>query len=526
MTRTETFCSPRVLEVLAHKVHQHLGLDFSGERRTDLLRRLQLLAMEQQVEDLGSWLQALAFADWDATQVQALIPVFTVGETYFRRDAEALDWLARQHLGPLLARRRASGQRSLRLWSAGCCTGEEAYSLLFLLDELLGREGGSWSLELLASDINTAFLARAEQGLYGANAFRRNENVFRRRYFQAEGHMWRVRPAWRGRIRFMPYNLADGRQPCPMQGADLILCRNVLMYFSPSRAAAALRRLLGSLSPDGLLLLSAVEAGIATQAGFDGVWAGCNYALASSALASSARRDVRTAGGAASGVGPLPMVPSPIWTAAVPTGNPARNEAHPDEIAAAIERVEPTAAQADEPEAMPERLWQQAQQAQHSGHYQVAREALRGYLACAGLSRAQQHQACLQMAHCWADQQRIEEAQDWLQRALALDPCSALAYWLQALLAQQSGDNPAALQALQRVLYLEPDFVLGYFLQARLLSARGCSRAGDKALRICRQLLQEQGEDTPVPQGDGISCAQLLRVCEQLLEERNACPSP
>lgn len=515
MTRTETSCSPRVLEVLAHKVHQHLGIDFSAERRPDLLRRLQLLAMEQHIEDFSGWLQALAFADWDAAQVQALIPGFTVGETYFRRDAEALEWLARQHLGPLLARRRQAGQRSLRLWSAGCCTGEEAYSLLFLLDELLGREADSWSLELLASDINTAFLARAEQGLYGANAFRRNDSAFRRRHFQAEGRLWRVRPAWRGRIRFIPYNLADGLQPCPMQGADLILCRNVLMYFSPPRAAAVLHRLLGSLSRDGLLLLSAVEAGIATQAGFTGTWAGCNYALASAAPGA-----VRPAGGT-----PAETGPAPGWVPAEATAPPARKIPRP--VAVVLSQpAEPTPAHADARAAGPEQLWQQAQRALSSGHHPAARETLRSYLACAGLSRAQQHLACLQMARSWADQQQLDEAQDWLQRALALEPASMLAHWLQAQLAQQRGENQAALLALQRVLYLEPDFILGYFLQSRLLSASGRARASDKALRVCRQLLKEQGDDTPVPQGDGMSCAQLLRLCEQLLEERNACPSP
>lgn len=516
MTRTEAACSPRVLEVLAHKVHQHLGIDFSAARRPDLLRRLQLLAMEQHIEDLGGWLQALAFADWDAAQVQALIPGFTVGETYFRRDAEALDWLARQHLGPLLERRRQAGQRCLRLWSAGCCTGEEAYSLLFLLDELLGREGASWSLELLASDINMAFLARAEQGLYGSNAFRRNESAFRSRYFQAEGRLWRVRPAWRGRIRFVPYNLADGLRPCPMQGADLILCRNVLMYFSPPRAAAVLHRLLGSLSRDGLLLLSAVEAGIATQAGFNGSWAGCNYALGS-----DTRRGVRPAGNRAGPVwGAQPAAP-PVWPVAGATADLPRTAPPPPSTS-----PEPLTAQADERATTPEQLWLQAQQALGSGQRQAARETLQDYLTCAGLSRTQQHQACLQIAQSWADQQQLEEAEDWLQRALALEPGSAMAYWLQALLAQQEGDNHAALLALQRVLYLEPEFILGYFLQARLLHALGRSRASDKALRVCRQLLEEQSEEAPVPHGDGMSCAQLLRLCEQLLKERSACPSP
>ncbi|MNQ32333.1 putative biofilm formation methyltransferase WspC [compost metagenome] len=516
MQRTEARCSPRLLAALNHKVHQHLGMDFSGPRGGDLLRRLQLLALELQVADLESWLQQLAFADWDAALVQTLIPAFSVGETYFRRDAEALDWLAVNHLDPLLARRRQAGQRRLRLWSAGCCTGEEAYSLLFLLDRLLGAERDSWTLELLASDINAAFLARAEQSLYGANAFRRNEAAFRSQHFEAEGRLWRVRPAWRGRIRFIQYNLADGLHACPMQGADLILCRNVLMYFSPTRAASVLHRLLGCLDRDGLLLLSAVEAGIATQAGFNGFWAGCNYALSSSAGSAT--------------VPALATVPanvaarqdsSPATTTSVAGGQaPGPRRAEP----AVVDRVWPRVDRADAG-APSEGFWQQAHRSLDAGEYAAAREALLAYLACAGLSHAQQHQACLLLARSWADQQHIDEAQDWLQRALLLDPGSLMGYWLQALLAQQSGDIPAALLALQKVLYLDPGFILGYFLQARLLRVQGRGQASDKALQVCRQLLGEQDEKALVAQGDGMSCAQLLRLCEQLLEEQHPCPN-
>ncbi|WP_372876225.1 CheR family methyltransferase [Pseudomonas sp.] len=520
MQRNDARCSPSLLAALNHKVHQHLGMDFSGPRAADLLRRLQLLALELQITDLEPWLQHLAFADWDASLVQTLIPVFSVGETYFRRDAEALDWLAVNHLGPLLARRRQAGQRSLRLWSAGCCTGEEAYSLLFLLDRLLGAERDSWTLELLASDINAAFLARAEQSLYGANAFRRNEAAFRSQHFQAEGRLWRVRPAWRGRIRFIQYNLADGLHACPMQGADLILCRNVLMYFSQTRAASVLHRLLGCLDRDGLLLLSAVEAGIATQAGLNGFWAGCNYAL--NASSSSPRR-----GAPSLDSGPADRATdlgrAPPATPAVAGGQlPEPPRAAP---AVVVEQPWPPLSRTDAG-ATSDAFWEQAQRALDAGQYAAAREALLAYLACAGLSHAHQHQACLLLARSWADQQCLDEAQDWLQRALLLDPGSVMGYWLQALLAQQSGDIPAALLALQKTLYLDPGFILGHFLQARLLRVQGRGRASDKALQVCRQLLGEQDEQALVPQGDGMSCAQLRRLCEQLQEEQHPCPSP
>lgn len=515
MPELERRSSPQLLQALVHKVHQHLGLDFSAERSAELLRRLQLLAVEQQAEDPHEWLQHLAFAEWDAALVQSLVPVFSVGETYFRRDAPTFDWLAQEHLASLIARRRQSGQRSLRLWSAGCCTGEEAYSLLFLLDDLLGSERNSWTIELIASDISKQFLARAEQAVYGSNAFRRNETVFRQRYFEAEGRSWRVRQQWRGRIRFIQYNFMDELPSSLCSGVDLLLCRNVLMYFSTQHAPRVLKRLLGSLDPEGLLLLGAVEASIATQAGLSGSWAGCNYALRGSALATARsaleRGPLGQAGSAPQADSELlqrrPAAPIKLPPANLPLPPPSPEP----QAAVAINSTD---------------YWQQAQHALSAQQYAQAREALQAYLACTGLSRSQQQQACLLLARSWADQQHLEQAQQWLQRALQLQPDDAMAYWLQAQLAQHQGEQADALGALHKALYLEPDFILAHFLQAQLLAAQGQRQGSARALRICRQLLQAQDAEALVPHGEGISCAQLLRLCEQLMQEADACPSP
>lgn len=501
MDLIEPICSARVLEVLLHKVHQHLGLDFSGARRSELLRRFRLLALEQGQADLPVWLETLAFAEWDEAQVQALTPVFTVGETYFRRDAEAFDWLARQHLGPLIARRRERGYRHLRIWSAACCTGEEAYSLLFLLDDLLGKDRSNWSIELFASDLNQGFLDRAEQGRYGQNAFRRNEDEFRHRYFQAEGRYWRVRPAWRGRIRFFRHNLVQGRLPNSEKGLaelDLILCRNVLMYFSSEQSAGALRRLFSCLAAEGLLLLSAVEAGLATQAGFAGFWAGSNYAL---------RPGNRLPPRPAVEPSPPPRVEQAFqWQPLVPPQAQKR------------EPVPTPVALGETAERTSEIRWRQARQALEQGRHPQGRQALLDYLASTGLTQAERHQACLLMVRSWADEQRGDEAEPWLQRALALDPTSAGAHWLAAMLAQQAGDELVAVTELQKVLYLDPEFILAHFHLARLLRGGGQRPASARALRNCRELLARQPPEASVPQGDGLSCAQLLRLCEQLME--------
>ena len=504
--KSSAHCSQRLLDALSHKVHQHLGMDFSGARQAELIRRLTGLAQAQEDADVDSWLTELAFADWNASRIQTLVPAFSVGETYFRRDAEAFDWLAEHHLKPLLARRRSEGQRHLRLWSAACCTGEEAYGLLFLIDSLLGAERKSWTVELLATDINEDFLVRARTGTYGRSAFRGDDDAYRQRYFEPHGSRWRVRAAWHGRIRFARFNLADGRLACPMPGADLILCRNVLMYFSAARAASSLRRLLAGMGEDGVLMLTSVEAAIATQAGLSGRIAGSNYALCKQAPAAAQRTRNE-----------LPRTTSRLNAVAKPALRlhlPAR-PSQPKTAVAVPRKTHENRVESQSPDS-----WALAEQALAAGNPQAARDALRSYLDSPDLPPALRHRACLLVAQSWANEQNIEAANEYLQQALATGVNSPQAYWLLALLEQQFGHDEAAIRALQKALYLEPGFILAYFLQARLLKAGGHMQASRKALQVCRQLLAEQDANYPVPHSDGMSAAQLLRLCDQLQDER------
>lgn len=481
-------CSSKLIDALVHKVHRHLGMDFSGTRRADLLRRLRSLTQEP----CENWLEELAFAEWDAAVVQSLVPAFSVGETYFQRDASAFDWLAAEQLTPLLRQRRQEGHRRLRLWSAACCTGEEAYGLLFLVDGLLGAERSSWQVNLLATDINDGFLSRARAGVYGRNSFRGDDQGFRDHYFEGRGNGWQVKAPWRERICFERFNLITEAREASIQGVDVILCRNVLMYFSPAQARSALRRLLDSLAPEGVLLVSSVEAGIATDAGLSGTHAGSNYALRPSsagvkrhfippptALVEARRPRVRPI------KRPVVIKHSPSITGQPSASDGPRSPVRPQ---AAVDLL------GDELEAS---------------------------ILGSGLDTVQRHQACLRLARHRADRNDLKQARKWLDCALELDSRAPAAYWLLALLEDQIGRVEAALQALRKVLYLDQDFIIAYFLRARLLKAKGQPRASAKALQACRRLLQSLPEEAEVEHADGLSSGRLLELCDNL-ERREA----
>ncbi|EFH13504.1 CheR methyltransferase, SAM binding domain protein, partial [Pseudoroseomonas cervicalis ATCC 49957] len=196
-------------------------------------------------------------AEWAALEAE-----ITIGETFFFRYAEQFAALQQTILPDILARRRE--ERRLRAWSAGCASGAEPYSLGILLRRMLGEALPDWRLSLLGTDLNEAALAMARRGQYSRWALRSlpAEELERDFLPGADGRSWLLRPQHRALVRFERQNLLgllDGTAPLEMDGFDLILCRNVLIYFHPEVVERLVRALAARLAEGGWLLLGHAE---------------------------------------------------------------------------------------------------------------------------------------------------------------------------------------------------------------------------------------------------------------------------
>lgn len=230
------------------------------------------------IEEYLSLLQSdtpLGVAEW-----KRLMPLVTNGESYFLRDTGQHDLLRACLLPELIERCRA--RRVLRVWSAGCSHGEEAYSLAILLDELLPaatRERDGWNVSVVGTDINEAAIEKARRGIYGAWSLRALSPAARVRYFQERSErcesseraehsvingrheLFEIKPSLRAGVTFRIVNLCDGSFPdaAELTDFDLILCRNVLIYFARETVALVLSRLADSLNAGGYLLTGHAE---------------------------------------------------------------------------------------------------------------------------------------------------------------------------------------------------------------------------------------------------------------------------
>lgn len=177
-------------------------------------------------------------------------------ETYFFRDRTPFDLLRDGPLRRLAAARAES--KTLRLWSAGCSTGQEAWSLAMLFADDALRWNG-WTIEIVGTDVSAAAIAQAEAGLYSQFEVQRGLSVreMLRWFEEAGGTRWRVIEPLRSRVRFEVRNITD---VAPRPGRfDILLCRNLLLYFSPERRRMAFDRLAEAMAPDGYMMLGAGE---------------------------------------------------------------------------------------------------------------------------------------------------------------------------------------------------------------------------------------------------------------------------
>lgn len=187
---------------------------------------------------------------------EALVEPLLNGETRFFRYPEAFDSLAKLALPEILARKSSESPRTLRLWSAGCSTGEEPYSIAISVCETVNCSGGGWNVHIVASDIRREPLDLAERGLYEESALAQVSPHLVQQYFVKVGRHFIVKPRVRNLVRFAPMNLA---RPVYLGRFDCIFCMDVLPHFSMAQRMALVQRLHCYLQPGGYLLLGQGE---------------------------------------------------------------------------------------------------------------------------------------------------------------------------------------------------------------------------------------------------------------------------
>ncbi|MDI1429113.1 CheR family methyltransferase [Polyangium sorediatum] len=247
--------SPQVFAILGALIEEKLGIHY-GPLDKDLLGdKIAMRAVEAGFDSLLDYYYYLRYDPAGEAEFDALADVLVVGETYLFREFDQLEALVRDVLLPLA---EAGGPRRPRIWSAACATGEEPYSIAMCLAD----RGLLHQVEIVASDLSTRSLAAARAGAYGPRALRSQVKVppFAWRFLQKNGERIVVSEEIRKAVDFRRINLLDGDSIGKLGFFDVIVCRNVLIYFQDSTARRVIDMLTGALLPSGALLVGVSES--------------------------------------------------------------------------------------------------------------------------------------------------------------------------------------------------------------------------------------------------------------------------
>lgn len=507
-------------QILFHKLQtlivEKIGLRVADRDRAGLDDALAGRQRTLGIDDVSVYIQLLERSDGSAQgEWGAFAALITNRESYFFRDVGQMDLLRRSILPELVEQARSQG-RKLRIWSAGCSTGEEAYSLAIIARELAGENGPE--VMVLGTDISPVSVETARRGLYGAWSFRMVDPALRDRYFHQQGNRWEIDRAIRGLVRFRLGNLTRevSASGAALEQFDLILCRNVFIYFDQESIGRTIAIFAGALRPGGYLLTGHAETSGVEMPGFearrfpdsiiyqrsDGATARPGGPGKSSAAGAQATRSDAAGGrtpespSARSTSTPPPVTRPRARGAGAPagTGRPASTGAAPPSVGSGSGTGSGSGSAPIAGDRLA-RLLEHAPAMLERGEYEeVIEEGSR--LIGEGHRGAP---LLLAVAAAHASRGEHDRAVALCNDALRLDPESHAAHVLLAQIAEDRGDLDEAARLLERLLYLAPRSVTAHVLLAEIERRRGRDARAGRLRAIAVDLLEGVPDRSPIP---------------------------
>jgi len=480
----ETPLSDAEFERFQQLTHERTGIFFGPRRRSELQRHVNKILKKQNTLNVNTLYQNLIKQDMNSPIWDLFIDTIIVGETYFFREKLLFQALHQNILPELIKKHQTD--KSLRIWSAGCSTGEEPYSLSILLDQLLGSEINLWRIFILATDINKPSLKKGIEGLYRQWSLRQTPDNIISSYFQKENDLYRIREDIQKRVMFSYLNLKDPVYPALStctHAMDLILWRNVAIYLSEKVIADVLKRFYQCLLPLGYFNIGASEAGYMSSTQFV---------------------SKQYAGTFIYQKNPVPPESQPLFVS--PVKKTIRFEKRPELKKEILFQAK--IPQKTESTLSSKSLIEQAQKLAKERNYAQAIDRFRSYLS----QKTNDADVWYQLARVYANSGDLVNAKDACISAIDHNPLLVEAYYIRGLIHEENGELELAIQDYKKTLYLQSDFVLAhYHLSMIYLQTKEEKQAERHRVHALRILSRRPGDDV-LTDADDLTVEQLLAM--------------
>ncbi len=480
---------------------EHSGLHFSQHNHRilerGLLRRIQALRMES----LPAYFNYLTATLDNFDEGNKLLGLLTVGETSFFRYRSHREALLHFVIPRLIAQNKSHGK--LRIWSAGCSTGEEPYSLAILLLENFPELVG-WDIQILATDINKRSLRQAREGVYGERSLRTMESSLRERYFQKVDKHFLLSPQVRHMVRFDYLNLQTCNLPEERhinRDIDLLFCRNVLIYFELETIRRLVAKFSQILNPQGFLFMGHSETMQNVSDQFQRHHQ--NNAFFYQKKESSKTKSVLTRGLSGKAGSTETTTPPPVKVQVKSTEAP---KVPGDTASVLVPKVT---------RRTPEQLYAEAMAAFEREKFAASALLFDELLG----QQPANAKALVGKGLLLANQGKYSDARISCARAIKEDDLLAEAYLLRGLILDMEGLLERALVEYQKVLWLEPAFVMAHYLSARAHDRLADTDKKRRSLRNTVRALEQSAEQPTIPFSGGLSRGVFLEIVHRELTD-------
>jgi chemotaxis protein methyltransferase CheR len=464
------------------------GLNLRLDKREELLE----IANSRIAESSGSfekYMSRLRAEGEGGTELHHLVSRLTVGETHFFRNRPQVAAL-RDHILPELIMEKLQKDRQLKIWSAGCSTGEEPYSIAMLLREQI-PDLGKWTISLMATDINEKSLATAREGQYRDWSFREVDDYYRQRYFQLREKSWHLEREIVDMVTFRYLNLADNLYPARAtrtDSLDLIVCRNVMIYFSVDLCLEITRRFYRCLREGGYLVVGHVEHSDMVCPEFHRKLIGKTIVYRKEAEGPSWEKGL-----------------SPRFRG---SGHPAGSLLVHEGSAFRNAKGKPRPKGTEETAIFEEAV----------AHFR----AMEGEEALAGFTRVlrinpRNERALYTVALLLANGGDVDEAEGRLDRLLKINPLHLEGIYLLSLIHRVRGEEEKEIVLLKKAVYVDRNFVLGYFQMGGFYLRSGREEEAKRSLLNVLDILRDQADNDLVDGVEGLTVGGLRRSAREML---------
>lgn len=490
----------KLLQKLSDYIASNLALSFPKEKWNDLERKMIIAAKDLAYPDVINFVEYIVSSKISRENAELLASILTINETYFWREPQTFEALEKKII-PALVKSKAKNGKRIRIWSAGCSSGEEAYSIAIALNRVI-PDIENWNISILATDIHPEILKKAHKGIYKQWSFRNVPDWLKPKYFiQLDEHSYEIIPAIKKLVHFEYQNLAEDVFPSPLNNTnamDIIFCRNVLMYFTPQLFEQIVTGFHHSLVEDGYLIVSASELSYQHFSQFRAVnFSGTSLYLKGDLNSRYINNDENIIRQDQAVFEHFQFEEKPTEDSPFTIPEEKKPERKP---------------QFEPPPIIKLTRFEEAEKLYKKGHYSEVIEKLN--------EESLEKKETLLLVRSYANIGDLKSALALCERALNEDSLDSQLYFLYATILQENLKEKEALDSLKKAIYLDQNFVLPYYRMGNIYLRQGNLAGAKKCFRNVLSIMDKCDHDKIVPESEGLTVGRFREIVQATIQSR------